>query len=127
MSLDQSSSQRSYVFDYSDADTEVIDVEEPPRILRSRVATGDLAVHVRLFDFVDGARDGWHKLAPNGYETACGIEFGMRDEAERRMERLLEHPLNVNCDCWTAHEREKADEKHLHDFGVPFTPRKRKP
>lgn len=98
----------------------------PPPIARGRVATGDLTVHVLLMDCVDGTNDGWHKLAPNGYETACGIAFGMREEVDRRVERQLAHPLNVNCDCWTRRERSDADKKHLEEFGFHYQPRKKK-
>jgi hypothetical protein len=98
----------------------------PPPIARGRVATGDLTVIVQLLDNVDGTKDGWHRLAPNGYETACGIEFGMREEVDRRVYREPEHPLNVNCECWTRKEREKADDAYLKRFGVHYTPRKRK-
>lgn len=92
----------------------------PPTIGRSRVDTGDLDVIVRLYDYVDGTNDGWHRLAPNGHETACGIRFGMHEEAERRVYRVPEHPLNASCECWTTRERAKADEKYADEYGMPY-------
>jgi hypothetical protein len=109
---------RAYEYSYGDddeKDTEVVDVEEPPSRLVAvpRVPTGDLTVHVLL-------DDGWHRLDPNGAETACPREdFHPRNELDRRIERVLKHPL-ARCECWTSKERAKADRNYFIEFGVPY-------
>lgn len=121
--FDQSHSHRAYAFDFSDADKEVIDVEEPPQISRPRTATQDLPVHVDIQD--DGKRPpGWHRAHASAQLTACSTKSKpvsisyMNDTMKNR--RVIEHPL-APCKCWTEGEWEEADARWLEKYGVPYT------
>jgi hypothetical protein len=106
-------------------DVEVVDVDESdaqtfrPRfvdaesvIARSRVPTKDLDVHVQL-------DDGWHRMTPDGMETACGARVDMRYRLAERNGRQVEHPLAL-CQCWTDSEWRKADDNWNAKFLRPY-------
>jgi hypothetical protein len=102
-----------------EADTEVVDVEEPRRsrrssvadsIARSRVDTGDLTMHV----YIDGA---WHRLDPYTLDAACGAK--VTANSARLHERLYKYPLSRDCGCFTKVEIERADAADRKKFGEP--------
>ena len=77
--------------------------------------------HIRL-------DDGWHRMAPDGLETACGVPIDMRLQIEVRPGRFLEHPLapplsqGGRCECWTTRERDKASIAYLARWGTDYKP-----
>jgi hypothetical protein len=101
-------------------DKQIVDVEDPPP-RRSRVRTEDLIMHVRL-------DDGWHRMSPDGLETACGAPIDMRLQIQTRPGRFLEHPLappveqGGRCECWTKRERDKASITFLAKWGHDYKP-----
>jgi hypothetical protein len=96
-------------------DTEVVDVEDPPASPpRPRVRTEDLIMHVHL-------DDGWHRMASDGLETACGRPIDIRLQIETRPGRLPEHPLAL-CECWTTRERGKAGAAYEARWGTEYKP-----
>lgn len=116
MTFDQQGG-RAYEYPY-DEDKEVVDVEEPPRLVAlPRVATEDLTMHVLL-------DDGWHRAAPDGTETACGPHIDVRLVLDTRPGRQVEHPL-APCECWTTHERGKANDAYFVKWGAVYVPWKR--
>jgi hypothetical protein len=94
--------QHAYQFDFSEPDTEVSDVEEPPVISRPRVSTGELTVHV----LHDGER---HRRLPDLSGTSCGERY--RSQFTPVLREQLTHANGPLCrkGCFTAHELAIAD------------------
>lgn len=98
--FDQSSSQRSYRYNFDDNDTEVIDVEEPPR--RPRVPTAELTVHV----LHEGAR---HRRLPDLSATSCGERYHAQFTPVLREELTHRDAPLCRDGCFTDHELDIAD------------------
>lgn len=95
--------QRSYAFDYSETDKEVVDVEEPPlSISRSRVPTGELTVHV----VHNSAR---HRRLPDLSGTSCGQRYHSQFTPVLREELTHRDAPLCRDGCFTAHELAIAD------------------
>jgi len=90
---------QAFAFDYSDDDTEVIDVEEPPR--RPRVPTAELTVHV----IHNGER---HRRMPDLSGTSCGQQYPTQFTPVRR-EELTHREGRLCVVCFTSAEIAAAD------------------
>jgi hypothetical protein len=107
--FDQSSASRAYVFDDDNDDTEVIDVEEPPVVPRSRVATAELTVHV-----LHNSRR--HRRLPDLSGTSCGQTYHsgftsvLREELTHKDGRLCEDG------CFTRLELDIADREEARRY-----------
>jgi hypothetical protein len=87
-----------------EADTVVVDVEEPTPVSVGRVPTRDLIMHCR------DEHGKWHRLHPNQLKTACGQTFTAWQTGNVRSGRYPDHPL-AECECWTTAERTEADDR----------------